>query len=411
MAEKSQHRQVPDEDNPRGKSLAGYPPDGEPLDVFAAPPAALRVPNPGAGASPVRPSARLAFVGDLMLGRGVDAAARTRPPEEFWGDVAPLLEAADSVVGNLECPITETGDRWRRCPKSFRFRASPNAINILKAGKIGAVCLANNHMLDCEVAGLMDTLAHLDRAGIARAGAGKNVRDAARPALFKAGGITVGMVGLTNTMPLFAARRDRAGTHFVRIRCDEGTLEPLRRLERDLRRGGADVTVLSAHWGPNLRPWPPNRYQRFARAVIDLGFDVFHGHSAHILQGVEFHNKGLILYDTGDCLDDYWVFPGIRTDRSAIFVVDFGPNGIDRLSIAPIILTPASVNRARGPEARAIIRKILGLSRSFAAADDSLTAVLRLSSDGLADGSTKRLAPRNTKERARHQTTKTGEVR
>jgi poly-gamma-glutamate synthesis protein (capsule biosynthesis protein) len=334
----------------------------------------------------------LAFVGDLMLGRGVDAVAGTRVPEDFWGDLAPLLGNADSVIGNLECPITETAERWKRCPKSFRFRASPKAIDILKAGNVGGVCLANNHMLDCDVAGLMDTLAHLDRAGIARAGAGGNVRDAVRPALFKAGGVTVGMVSVTNTMRPFAAGPDRAGTHYIRVNCADSTLDPLRCVERDLRRGGADITILSAHWGPNLRPWPPARYRRFARAVIDLGFDVFHGHSAHILQGVEFRNKGLILYDTGDCLDDYWVFPGIRTDRSAVFFVEFGVGGVERLNIVPILLTPTKVRRARGLEARAIINKILGLSRPLATAGPGLTAALEFSLDPPAAPRMERLA-------------------
>lgn len=410
MARESQFRQRPDRNGPHDGKAAGRSLVRDPSDLSATAPTVRNLADLGNRASPGEATARLAFVGDLMLGRGVDAAARTRPPEEFWGDLAPLLRDADSVIGNLECPITETAERWKRCPKSFRFRASPKAIDILRAGNVGAVCLANNHMLDCEVAGLMDTLAHLDRAGIARAGAGKNARDAARPALFKAGGITVGMVGLTNTMRSFAAGAHRAGTHYLRIDCNDRTLESLRRLERDLRRGGADVTVVSAHWGPNLRLWPPNRYRRFARAVIELGFDVFHGHSAHILQGVEFHNRGLILYDTGDCLDDYWVFPGIRTDRSAVFLVDVGANGIERFTITPIILTPTRVNRARGTEARTIIKKVLGLSRRFTAAGHGPTAAVDFSLVGPAHGRDARFADRAVADKASYRATKTGEA-
>jgi poly-gamma-glutamate synthesis protein (capsule biosynthesis protein) len=338
--------------------------------------------RPDFTAAPDAPITRLGFVGDLMLGRGVDAVAGTKPTEAFWGDVGPMLWDADSVIGNLESAITDTKERWKRCRKSFRFQARPKVIDILKAGNIGGVCLANNHILDCEVTGLTDTLHHLDRAGIARAGAGKNIREAIHPALFRAGGVAVGMVALTNTMPEFAAGPETAGTHYVKIKDDRPTLDSLRRLQSDLRRDGADVTVLT---GPNLRPWPPARYRRFARAVIDLGFDVVHGHSAHILQGVEFRGKGLILYDTGDCLDDYWVFPGIRTDRSAIFFVEFGPGGVQRLNIVPTIITPARVGRAQGREARAIIRNILRMSPSLAASGPDLTAALDFSLEDSAE--------------------------
>ncbi|MCZ6637921.1 MAG: CapA family protein [Alphaproteobacteria bacterium] len=404
MARKSQNPQIADKDIPRTVGSAVRPlaggPSGQPMSPLEA----------RGEPAPARATVRLGFVGDLMLGRGVDAVAGNRAAEEFWGDLAPLLGDADSVIGNLECPITDTTERWMRCPKSFRFRASPKAIDILKAGNIGGVCLANNHVLDCEVAGLTDTLAHLDRAGIARAGAGKSVRDASRPALFKAGGVTVGMVAVTDTMRPFAAGPDRAGTHYIRIDCDDLTLDPLWRLERDLRHGGADITILSAHWGPNLRPRPPARYRRFARAAIDLGFDVFHGHSAHILQGVEFRNKGLILYDTGDCLDDYWVFPGIRTDRSAVFFVEFGAGGVERLNIVPIFLTPTKVRRARGPEARAIIKKILGLSRPFSAAGPDLNLTLDFSLGTPAKTGTGSVADRAAAQGAARPAIKTGAV-
>lgn len=327
------------------------------------------------------PVVSLGFVGDLMLGRGVADLVGTKPTEAFWGDVGPLLSRADSVIGNLESPITDRPDRWTRCWKAFRFQANPRVIDILKAGNIGGVCVANNHILDCEVSGLGETLRHLDHAEISHVGAGEDLREAMRPALFDAGGTTVGMVGLTNTMPEFAAGPARPGTHYAKIRDDSAILETLGRLQWDMRVNGAAATILTVHWGPNLRPWPPARYRRFARAVIDLGFDVVHGHSAHILQGVEFWGSGLILYDTGDCLDDYWVFPGIRTDRSAVFFVDVGPGGVQSLNIVPIILTPAKVRRAYGREAKATIGKLLRRSPSLAKRAD-LTATLDLRREG-----------------------------
>ena len=74
---------------------------------------------------------------------------------------------------------------------------------------------------------------------------------------------------------------------------------------------GAEIIVLSVHWGPNYRWWPPHRYRRFAREAVNLGVDIVHGHSAHVLQAVEFHGNGLILYDTGDYMEDFLRRTGI----------------------------------------------------------------------------------------------------
>ncbi len=305
----------------------------------------------------------LAFVGDVMLGRGIDALSGSRPPESFWGDTLPLLHAADGVVANLECPITHSGPRWRRTWKAFRFRASPCAVDLLKAANIRAVYLANNHILDFEWRGVSETLAHLDAAGIAHAGAGRDSRDAAQPVLFKVAGRRIGLIGLTDNVAVFAAGPRAAGTNHVRIRPDHATLGLIDLQIRGLREAGAEAVILSAHWGPNLRTWPPARFKAFARCAVDLGVDVFHGHSAHLFQGVEAYAGGIILYDTGDFLDDYWIFPGVRTDRSFVFSIRFTEDRTGRLRPAHLSMMPVSqartaVRLARGAESRAIRRRM-----------------------------------------------------
>jgi poly-gamma-glutamate synthesis protein (capsule biosynthesis protein) len=311
-------------------------------------------------------TARLAFVGDMMLGRKVSQQlVAGRHPVAFWGDVRPHCLAADAVIGNLESPISTTDRRWRGI-KSFRFCADPRAVEILAAGNVKCVSLANNHILDCAQEGLADTRSHLAKAGIAHAGAGMDIAEASAPTMFRAGALNVGFVSITNTMWPFRAGTAKPGTWFMPIRTNRATLEWLGALAAALRERGADILVLSVHWGPNLRPWPPRRYRRFARAVIDLGFDIVHGHSAHLLQAVEFHGPGLILYDTGDFIEDFWVFPGIRTDRSCLFVVEYAGNRPPSLRLLPVSLTPGAVNLARGSEADAILQTMTRRSRRYA---------------------------------------------
>jgi poly-gamma-glutamate synthesis protein (capsule biosynthesis protein) len=307
----------------------------------------------------------LGFVGDLMLGRGVNEASATLSPDSFWGDVLPLMRSAGAVFANLECPITESQREWRRCWKAFRFRADPRAVDILRAGNVRFVSLANNHMLDFESEGLLDTLRHLRAAGIAHAGAGCDSLEAVRPAIVEVAGLKIGVVSITDNMPEFAAGPGLPGTNYMSIRTDLVTLGLIATLIQELRDAGATLIVLSAHWGPNLRPWPPARFRRFARATLELGVDVFHGHSAHLVQGVELREGRIILYDTGDFLDDYWVFPFIRTDRSCLFLIDVVDGRVAGLRLVPVTIRPGVVRRAFGREGQAILARMLRLSRSF----------------------------------------------
>lgn len=307
----------------------------------------------------------IAFVGDVMLGRGVNEQIPKRPPESFWGNVLEPLRAADTVVANLECAITDHAEPWSRTPKVFHFRAGPKAIEVLKAAGVRCVSLANNHTLDFEVRGLLDTLEHLDGAGIRRAGAGRDAREAAAPALFDAGPLRVGMVAFTDNEPPFAAGPDRPGTNHLRITTAPEILDRVERSAEAARRGGAELVILSLHWGPNMVTAPPPHFRDFARAVVERGVDLVHGHSAHLFQGVEVCGGRLILYDTGDFLDDYAVDPKLRNDWSLLFLVDVDGNRPRRLRMLPVRLTYAEVNLAAGAEREAICKRMVSLSRAL----------------------------------------------
>lgn len=306
--------------------------------------------------------ATLAFVGDVMLGRLVDEAIPKRAPESFWGDCLGVLKTADAVFANLECAITTSFQTWRRTPKVFHFGARPAAVDILKAANVRYVSLANNHVLDFEEEGLLDTLAALDQAEIAHAGAGRTLSEAMTPALVDVSGVAVGVVSLTDNEPPFAAGENRPGTWYTPISTDPEVLDPIRERVRSLRRTGADLVVLSAHWGPNMVQRPPAPFREFAAAAVDLGVDLFHGHSAHIFQGVETYGRGLVLFDTGDFVDDYAVDPNLRNDWSFIFLIDMRDGRMRRLRMRPVVLEFAGVNLAKGRDFDQICDRMAALS-------------------------------------------------
>lgn len=121
-----------------------------------------------------------------------------------------MIRKADLSIINLECVIAEDGEMWDKTRKAFYFRADPFAIDVLKAADISYVSLANNHILDFKEPALLETISRLDDAGIAHAGAGKNLAEATRYALIEANGIRVGVVAFTDNEPLFGASDDQS---------------------------------------------------------------------------------------------------------------------------------------------------------------------------------------------------------
>jgi poly-gamma-glutamate synthesis protein (capsule biosynthesis protein) len=307
----------------------------------------------------------LAFTGDVMLGRYVNEMLRHITPAELWNDLLLHLAQADLRIVNLECALTTHTTKWTRSEKMFHFRADPEAVRVLEAANIDACALANNHILDYEERGLRDTLRVLDRAGIRHAGAGADAMDAAAPAMLDADGTRVALLSFTDNQPDFAAAADHPGTNYLEVALDDKTLQRVADGIAQARGQGADLVVFSNHWGPNFVERPRAEFRGFARRVIELGADIYYGHSAHICQGIEIHRGKPILYDTGNFIDDYAVHPLLRNDRSCLFKVMFERGSLRRIELLPVSLDVGYVALAHGKEFEAICARMEMLCAEF----------------------------------------------
>jgi poly-gamma-glutamate capsule biosynthesis protein CapA/YwtB (metallophosphatase superfamily) len=300
----------------------------------------------------------LALTGDVMLGRGVDESLCRFGPTHPWGDLLPLLTEADLTVVNLECVMARGGRPWSRWPKSFHFRADPLAVEALRQAGVDCATLANNHVLDYEEEALLEMLELLHQGGIAFTGAGHDLEEARRPALLEARGVRIGIVAFTDNEPGWAAQSGVPGTNYIPITLEERALGPVRESLALARTAWADLVVFTIHWGPNLVERPTPLFRRFARAVIDLGADVFFGHSAHVFQGIELYRGRPIIYDAGDFVDDYAVHPELRNDWSVLFHLEADRTGVRRIGLIPAVIRHSQVNRAVGLDHRAIAERI-----------------------------------------------------
>lgn len=292
----------------------------------------------------------LALAGDVMLGRLVNRAIAEHGFAYPWGNVLPLLRQADLFGVNLECALTTHDAPWHDgSTKAFYFRADPAAVATLKLAGVDVVSVANNHIGDFGTVGLLETLRVLDAAGIAHAGAGPDLTAARRPAYLAVDDFTVGIVAFADYPAAWAATDAAPGLNYTPVSL---AAEDFAAVEASIRaaRERANLVVFSIHWGPNMRPRPTQLFRDFARRVVEVGADVFWGHSAHVVQGVEVWRGRFILYDTGDFVDDYAVDPDLRNDLSALFLVRLRPPRIERLELVPVKISRMQVNLLHGSE-------------------------------------------------------------
>jgi poly-gamma-glutamate capsule biosynthesis protein CapA/YwtB (metallophosphatase superfamily) len=277
--------------------------------------------------------------GDVMLGRGVDQILPHPGDPELWErhmkDARGYVELAERVAGpvprpvdvtwpwgdalqvlddtepgvriiNLETAITRSDDV--AAGKSVHYRMSPANLGCVSAAAPDVCVLANNHVLDFGVAGLVETLEVLSEGGLGFAGAGHDLDEAHRPAVVPmAGGgrlLVLAVAMASSGVPAsWAAAGAQPGVAFLADPSLAAADEVVGRVRQHVRPG--DLVVVSIHWGSNWGDEIAQAQVRYAHALIDGGVDVVHGHSSHHPRPIEVYRDRLILYGCGDLINDY----------------------------------------------------------------------------------------------------------
>lgn len=307
---------------------------------------------------------RLVLVGDVMLGRGVNATLRQVRSEYPWGDTLRLFHAADWQLCNLECVMSDRGVPWSFTPKAFHFRSDAKNIAVLKAARIDAVSLANNHTLDFGYDAMREMLELLDANHINHAGAGLNHSGACGAAFSKLKGATIALVAFTDNEPQWEATAHREGIYYVPVDVRDDRAHELFAKIGGLKSQGA-VAIVSVHWGPNWGYDPPKEHIRFAHRMIGEGADVIFGHSGHVFRGIELYRQRPIIYCAGNFIDDYAIDEFERNDESFVFSIDLDNVGRPRsIHLWPTIIADQQARMA-GARARNIADKMQDLCASL----------------------------------------------
>jgi poly-gamma-glutamate synthesis protein (capsule biosynthesis protein) len=248
----------------------------------------------------------IVLLGDLVL--DVEDA------DHWLSGIAPALTAANVAIGHLEVPHTRRGVELAGDVPAPG--ADPANLAALPRAGIRAVTMAGNHISDCGPEGIADTIAELDKLGIAHAGAGPDLESARRPALISCGGRRIAVLSYNCVGPEAGWATDsRAGCAYLRMQTADGgpvvpaaamlqpAIEALEVLRADVAaaRQQAQLVIVSLHKGIVHTPAILAPYERaISRAAIDAGADAVVGHHAHILRGIEYYQGRPVFHGLGN---------------------------------------------------------------------------------------------------------------
>ena len=299
----------------------------------------------------------IGLLGDVMLGRGVAERLAAEPPEAVWTrELRAACAGCDLLVVNLECCVSGRGAPTDRIPaKKFFFRAPPAGVEALAALGTTVAGLANNHALDFGPEALEDTLAHLERAGIAATGAGLDAAAARRGTVVEAAGVRVGVLAVSDHPREFAATPKAPGIAWAELRrgVPGWLVDEIAALRSD-----ADLVLVFPHWGPNMTVRPAAWQRTRSRELLAAGAHVVAGHSAHVFHGVGRPSQGLVLYDLGDALDDYAVDGRLRNDLGVLAIWRPGREPESELELVGLHLDYCRTGLAHGADADWIAERL-----------------------------------------------------
>lgn len=249
---------------------------------------------------------KIVFGGDVFLGGDL----RDRSAIDVIKH--PGFTQADLRIVNLEQPISDSSF----VEKKSTLYSGTEAIRKLRELRVGAVNLAHNHIQDKGLAGITETIDHLDAAGIPHFGAGSTIKKASEPHWIK------------DELAIFGyCDFDRPYLSQVVVAGEQSPgVAPLRkaRILRDLSKlSTGQKAILFFHWGQEHLWLPPYHDIQLARELLeDDRVALVIGMHSHRPQGYIEHNGKRAYMCIGNLLfPNFFIAPPTQ-----LAYPDFGEN-------------------------------------------------------------------------------------
>lgn len=248
----------------------------------------------------------LTFTGDLLLHNRVNELAAghgsKNPGREYdyrplLEPIRPLIEEADWAICHLEVNLSADNQGLEPFPM---FRSPGQIAYDVRDLGYDSCSVASNHILDQGREGVAETLEVLERAGLRYTGAAHSAAEAANQIWIEIGDMRIAHLAYSYGFNGFTVPTD--APWLTNIIDETDILADA----AEARAGGADVVMLSLHWGEQYVT-SPNWQQRGVgpRLLASPDIDLIVGHHAHVVQPIAHIDGEWLIYGLGNLLANY----------------------------------------------------------------------------------------------------------
>jgi poly-gamma-glutamate synthesis protein (capsule biosynthesis protein) len=253
-------------------------------------------------AAPPRRTATILGSGDVLIHPPLwrqarrDSRAAGRRGYDFgpmYASIAPDVRRADLAICEMETPLAPPQGPFVGWPD---FSAPPQVLTALKGIGYDTCTTASNHTLDQGYVGLKRTLDELDAAGLRHTGSARSRRAAATPLIVTLpNGVRIGQLAYSFN---FNGHEPAPGRQW------EANLIDVPRILADakrMRRAGADIVVVSMHWGVEYDHLATQEQRDQARRLLrSPDIDLVLGDHAHVVQPAQKIHGKWVFYCMGN---------------------------------------------------------------------------------------------------------------
>lgn len=278
---------------------------------------------------PMGEKTRIVFTGDIAFSQCFQDGWKNKTSLDT--EVRDYLREADHAVANLESPLTD-GEIVSDRP--LNHASNPGAGKFLAGCNMKIWSIANNHIMDCDIKGLEDTIRIAKENNCQTIGAGSSLDEAIKPVILGET-VKVGVLSVASaTWKYLMAGDNIPGA----VTWDK--ISRLRNVISELRKE-TDWIVVVAHGGDEYCDIALPHMREKYHDLLELGADIVIGHHPHVVQNYEqvgkkmvFYSLGNFIFDTENQRDfahtDNGILLGINFDKDK-FSFDYLPIHIDRV--------------------------------------------------------------------------------
>lgn len=255
--------------------------------------------------------------GDLLSGSQITPETT----KNLWNDIKDFYFNSDIVYANLETPIAlskPVGNAPKSVSEAPKLNGTKEMFDIfVQNGKgINFFSTANNHCMNQDEDGLIETLDFLEKEGYRQVGTARTPEEQNDIPITSINDINIGHVAYTFSLN---GDKEPEGKEYmvnhIRLNKQDEDISLIKKHVKIAREKGADIVIAYLHWSLEFESYPIENVIKMAHRIVEeCGIDIIIGNHPHVFQPIEKYDyidkssikrTSIIAYSLGNLVADF----------------------------------------------------------------------------------------------------------